>query len=57
MMAMHTWGEAQRLWGTGLSELLLNAKCVVLTKNLLRVLQPLFFAVAYVINNKTSESI
>lgn len=41
--------------GKGLSELLLNAKCIVLTKKLLPALQPLFFAVAYAIYNESSS--
>lgn len=51
----HMGRGMEAVGGMGLPELLLNAKCVVLTKNLLPVLQLLFFAVAYVICNKISS--
>lgn len=41
--------------GKGPSELLLNAKCVVVAKKLLPALQLLFFAVACVTHNETSS--
>lgn len=51
----HTGRAAGAAGGKGQSELLLNAKCIVLTKKLLPALQPLFFAVARAIYNETSS--
>lgn len=51
----HTGRAVGAAGGKGLSELLLNARSMVLTKKLLPALQPLFFAVAYAIYNETSS--